>query len=184
MAIKVGKALQRLRVAAGYILAVLFLVFCRPVWPTLAAGIFIAVIGLLIRAWACGHLRKRPELDTSGPYGYTRNPLYFGSFLITIGFGVASGVWWLAVVSVILFLGIYLPVMNVERAELERVIGDEYREYARNVPSFVPRLDRWKKSARRFDFQLYLKNGEYNAALGVFFAAMVLIFKGLYFGTL
>src|SRR5262249_39565068 len=166
MATDYRKLLQRIRVTSGYVFAAIFIIFCRPTAELLAIGVGIAIIGLAIRAWACGHLRKQAELDTSGPYAYTRNPLYVGSFLITVGFAVASGVWWLGLLSIAFFLGIYLPVMNVEKRELEEVLGDEYRDYEAGVPVFFPRVTPWKKkSDRKFDFQLYLKNGEYSAAI-------------------
>jgi len=172
------KLLQRIRVASGYIFAIIFLAFCRPTTRSIIVGVSISVIGLLIRAWACGHLRKGKEVDTSGPYAFTRNPLYLGSFLITIGFGVASNVWWVAAIAIIFFLSIYIPVINVETSELESVMGEPYREYARHVPRIVPRLWPWNNSDRGFDFRLYLKNGEYMAALGVSAAALALIVIG------
>jgi protein-S-isoprenylcysteine O-methyltransferase Ste14 len=178
------KLLQRIRVACGYIFAIIFLAFCQPTTRSIIVGLVIAAAGLLIRAWACGHLRKGKELDTSGPYAFTRNPLYLGSLLITLGFGVASNVWWLAGIAIIFFLSIYLPVINVETSELESVMGEPYREYARHVPRFIPRLWPWKNSGRRFDFQLYLKNGEYMAALGVSTAAAALIVIGYFRDTL
>jgi len=184
MAKKLGKLFQRVRVTSGYIFAIIFIGFCRPTAELLVLGSVIAGVGLLIRAWACGHLRKVSELDTSGPYAYTRNPLYLGSFLITIGFAVASGVWWLAVIAIIFFLGIYLLVMNVEKSELEEVLGDEYRAYVRDVPVFVPRVTAARRSDRRFDYQLYLKNGEYSAALGVGATIAILAIKAYYIGSL
>ena len=184
MAKKLGKLFQRVRVTSGYVFAIVFIVFCRPTAELLLIGAVFAIVGLLIRAWACGHLRKVSELDTSGPYAYTRNPLYLGSFLITIGFAVASGVWWLAAVAIIFFLGIYLPVMNVEKSELAEVLGDEYRAYVRDVPVFIPRMTAARSSDRRFDFQLYLKNGEYSAALGVAATIVILVIKAYYIGSL
>jgi protein-S-isoprenylcysteine O-methyltransferase Ste14 len=184
MAKKLGKLFQRVRVTSGYVFAIIFIVFCRPTAELLAVGSAVAIAGLAIRAWACGHLRKISELDMSGPYAYTRNPLYLGSFLITVGFAVASGVWWLAALSIIFFLGIYLPVMNVEKNELEEVLGDEYRDYVHDVPVFVPRLTKARTSNRRFDFQLYLKNGEYSAALGVAATILILAIKAYYIGSL
>jgi protein-S-isoprenylcysteine O-methyltransferase Ste14 len=184
MAIEFHKLLQRIRVTAGYVFAVVFIVFCRPNTTFLVAGSIIVFLGLLLRGWACGHLRKISELDTSGPYSYTRNPLYLGSFLVTVGFAIASGVWWLALLSIIFFLGIYLPVMNVEKNELEEVLGDEYRDYASGVPVFVPRLTPWRRSERRFDFQLYLRHGEYLAAIGVAFTLAILAVKAYLIGSL
>jgi protein-S-isoprenylcysteine O-methyltransferase Ste14 len=180
----ISKTFQKVRVTAGYVFTIVFLLFCRPTLNLLLIGLGVAIVGLLIRAWACGHLRKGAELDVSGPYGYTRNPLYFGSFLITVGFGIASGIWWLALLAVIFFAVIYWPVINIETVELEQVIGDDYREFAANVPVFVPRLTAWKKSGRKFDFQLYLKNREFNAAIGVLVAACLLVIKALYLGSI
>lgn len=180
----VRKLLQRIRVACGYIFAIAFLAFCQPTMRSIIIGVAVAIVGLLIRAWACGHLRKGKELDISGPYAFTRNPLYLGSFLITIGFGIASNVWWLAAAAIIFFLSIYLPVINVETSELESVMGAEYREYSRHVPRFIPRLWPWKHADRSFSFQLYLKNGEYMAALGVTAACIALIAIGYLRGTL
>jgi protein-S-isoprenylcysteine O-methyltransferase Ste14 len=181
MSSKLTKFLQRYRVFFGFVFAVLFLVFSQPNAVVIGIGFAVALIGLAIRAWACGHIRKIRELDTSGPYAYTRNPLYLGSLIIAIGFGIASGVWWLAILTLAFFASIYLPVINVEAEELENVMGNDYREYAANVPLFFPRLTAWKKSARKFDFQLYSRHGEYNAALGLFAAAAILAAKAYYF---
>jgi len=178
---KFVKFLQRIRVFSGFVIAAFFLVFSRPTSLTLAVGIMIAAIGVLIRAWACGHLRKSSELDVSGPYAYTRNPLYLGTFIIALGFGVASGSWWLFLVVAAYVGSIYFPVMNVEADVLEQRLGSEYRDYAQNVPLMFPRLTAWKKSDRSFDFQLYWKNGEYNAAIGLAVASIFLALKSYLF---
>ena len=173
--------LQRYRVFSGFLFAAAYLAFSRPTLLSLAIGFAIAAIGLFIRGWACGHIRKARALDTSGPYAYTRNPLYFGTLIITLGFGFASGVWWLGVLSLAFFASIYFPVINVEAEELANVIGDDYREYAAAVPLFVPRLTPWEKSNRTFDFKLYLKHGEYLAAIGSVAAAALLAAKIVFF---
>lgn len=177
MASKFSKFLQRIRVPSGFIIAIIYLIVARPTPLTLAIGLCFASIGVLIRAWASGHLRKTKDLDISGPYAYTRNPLYLGTFVIALGFGIASGSWWLALIGAIYIGSIYLPVINVEAFELEGRLGEEYREYTANVPILIPRLTPWKKSERRFDFQLYLKNGEYNAAIGLVAVAAFLSVK-------
>src|SRR5258705_6417904 len=111
MAIEGKRLLQRLRVPLGFLFTIVFLVFAKPTALTIAIGGAIAFIGVTIRAWSSGHIRKAKELAVSGPYAYTRNPLYVGSFILGIGFTVAAGVWWLALIFAALFLGIYLPVM-------------------------------------------------------------------------
>lgn len=176
------KSLQRFRVFSGFVIAAIYLIFARPDADSLATGLPFAILGMALRAWACGHLRKSAELDVSGPYAYTRNPLYLGTYLITIGFGIVSGVWWLGLLCFALVLSIYWPVMNVEAEELEKRLGGEYGEYAGNVPLLFPRFSPWKKSQRRFDFRLYLKNGEHQAAIGIVAATLILVAKSVFLG--
>lgn len=172
--------IQRFRVPLGFLFAAVFLFFARPEMWSLAIGGAIAVVGLLVRAWASGHIRKNQTLAVSGPYAYTRNPLYLGSFILGVGFTMAAGVWWLGLIFVALFLGIYLPVMRVEAGELTGIFGEEYQRYAQKVPLFFPRLKAVKKSGTNFDFALYLRYREYQAALGLIFAWSILLAKALF----
>ena len=175
------RLLQRIRVPLGFILAVLLVVLARPTVLTLAIGGAIALLGLLTRAWAAGHIRKFEKLATTGPYSHTRNPLYFGSFLLAAGFAVAGGVWWLAAVVAVLYLCIYYPVMRVEEGDLRSRFGAEFEEFAANVPLFFPRLTCWRKERAGFDFQLYLSHREYQAAVGAVIAFVVLAAKLFFF---
>ncbi len=73
-----------MRVPLGFLFGAVFLIFARPERVTLIIGGIIAVVGVLIRAWASGHIRKNQNLAVSGPYAYTRNPLYLGSFVLGV----------------------------------------------------------------------------------------------------
>ncbi len=172
--------LQRLRVPLGFLFALVFFIFARPTVLSLAIGGAIAMVGLAIRAWASGHIRKASVLAVTGPYGYTRNPLYLGTLLLGIGFTVAAGVWWLALLFCVWFIGIYLPVMRVEAEDMRRIFPQHFEEYERNVPLLIPRFTAWKKSFEKFDFQLYLRYREYRAALGGVFAIGVLAAKAYF----
>lgn len=174
--------LQRLRVPLGFVFAIVFMVFAKPTPLSLAIGSLVAVVGLAIRAWASGHIRKARKLAISGPYAYTRNPLYVGSFLMGVGFTAASGVWWLALLFSALFIGIYWPVMRVEAQDMHRIFGASFAEYERNVPLFIPRITVWTNTGAKFDFGLYLQYREYRAALGVFLAIGVLAAKAYFLG--
>jgi protein-S-isoprenylcysteine O-methyltransferase Ste14 len=180
---KTGTWMQRWRVPLGFLCGALFLWFARPVWPTLLAGGGIALLGLGLRAWAAGHIRKNAQLATSGPYAYTQNPLYLGSFLLGVGFTVASGQPLLAIPFAALFLGIYFPVMRVEATHLEEIFGEEYRRYARSVPLFFPYRLRYRDGKRddeKFDASLYLRYREYRAALGLLIAWGLLALKAVF----
>ena len=177
-----GTWIQRWRVPLGFLCAALFILFARPRPMTLAVGAPISFVGLMLRAWGSGHLRKNDALATSGPYAHTRNPLYLGSFIMGLGFTIASGRWWLGVLFVALFLGIYLPVMRVESATLRQLFGQSFEEYARAVPVFLPRITPYRSGQERKDFDrsLYLRYREYQAALGLFIAWGLLVVKTYY----
>jgi protein-S-isoprenylcysteine O-methyltransferase Ste14 len=174
---------QRWRVPLGFVCAAIFLLLATPRPLTLIVGGVIALFGLGIRAWASGHIRKNVTLANSGPYAFTRNPLYLGSFLLGLGFTIAAGRWVLSVLFGALLLGIYLPVMRVEANDLEKVFGEEYRRYATAVPLFFPRLTPYEtpaNEATHFDRDLYLKYGEYRAALGFALGWLALAIKSYY----
>ena len=175
--------MQRWRVPLGFLCGALFLWFARPNWLTLGIGGGVALIGLALRAWSAGHIRKNAELATSGPYSFTRNPLYLGSFLLGVGFTIASGQPWLALLFAALFLGIYYPVMRVEAADLAKLFGEDYENYARAVPLFIPRLSPYrdeKTKGMKFDASLYLRYREYQAALGLLIAWGLLALKAVF----
>jgi protein-S-isoprenylcysteine O-methyltransferase Ste14 len=160
--------IQRLRVPIGFITAILFVFFSRPTWRSLAAGVPIALFGATIRAWASGHLRKNAELAVSGPYAFTRNPLYFGSFVMASGCAICGDSLWLSLWLIGLFLAIYLPVMQSEAAHVRRLFAADYESWAANVPLFIPRLTPYRNGRMRgFDSRQYLRHREYRAAIGL-----------------
>lgn len=177
-----GTWIQRWRVPLGFLCAGLFVIFAQPRPGTLIIGVGVSLLGLMLRAWAAGHIRKNSELATSGPYAFTRNPLYLGSFLLGLGFTIGSGRWVLGILFAVLFLGIYLPVMRVESATLAQLFEDRFQEYARAVPLFFPRLTPYRSGANKlgFDRSLYIRYREYRAGLGLLVAWALLVFKAYY----
>lgn len=128
-------------------------------------GLALIIPGLAIRALASGHVQKNEQLTTTGPYAYTRNPLYLGSLILAAGFAIAARRWWIGAVLVLLFLAIYLPVIRGEETFL-RGRFSEYAEYARQVPRLLPRLSSLGSERGTFSWDLYWKHREYNATLG------------------
>jgi protein-S-isoprenylcysteine O-methyltransferase Ste14 len=174
--------MQRWRVPLGFACAIVFLYFAKPTAWTLIAGAAVALPGLLVRAWASGHLRKNEMLATTGPYAYTRNPLYLGSFLMGLGFTIAAGQVLLVIIFVVMLLGIYLPVMRVESATLAMLFGKKYERYAKEVPLLFPRFSPYRRAVdAHFDRNLYLRYREYRAAIGVVIVWTLLAAKMLYF---
>jgi protein-S-isoprenylcysteine O-methyltransferase Ste14 len=177
---------RRVRVPLGFLFAVLYFWLARPSWRSMALGAIGVVPGLVIRALASGHVRKNESLATTGPYAYTRNPLYLGSLLMGLGFCVAARSWWVGVALVVMFVAIYLPVIRDEEAFL-RGRFPEFEEYAKRVPRMLPRLRSHSADendgAAEFSLELYLKHREYNALLGAVGMMAALIVKMTYFKT-
>lgn len=168
----------RWRVRLSYPLAILVLWFARPTPRSILWGAPVGLLGLFIRARAAGHLHKQEILTVTGPYAYTRNPLYFGSAILAIAAGVAAHSWISGVILCGYFALFYSIVMRREEGELRRHHGAAFDEYASSVPLFFPRLKPTKLSFARagaFSFAQYKKNHEYQAAIGFLLLLTVLL---------
>lgn len=173
-----------IRVPLGFVFAAAYLWFARPSWSWLVAGTLLVAAGVAVRATAAGHIRKNQELATTGPYAYTRNPLYLGSVLIAAGFVLAAKNPWIALAAVVMFVAIYIPQIRVEEEYL-RSAFPEYSNYAAHVPRLLPRLTAYRSAAAvasgqgepGFSRELYRRHREYQAALGSVLMIGALILK-------
>ncbi len=170
-------AVQRLRVPSGLLLAAAFVWLADPVLPTLLMGFPIAFLGLALRAWAAGHLRKDQQLTVSGPYSWVRNPLYLGTLLAALGSTVAAARPALGLLVGALFLLVYLPVMELEEQHLAEIFP-EFEEYSKRVSQLIPRFPK-QAPPQSFSFEVYLRNKEYKALYGLLAVYAFLIFKAL-----
>jgi hypothetical protein len=165
--------------------AAVFLICARPTWRTLAWSLLLVGPGLWLRGYAAGYVKKNAELTRSGPYAYTRNPLYLGSMSIAFGFAVAAGRWWLGLLLAVLFLAIYVPTILSEEAFLRATFAG-FDAYAQRVPRLLPRLTpaRFDEAGAaqvaspgaRFSAERYRHHREYNALMGAaaIYAALTL----------
>jgi protein-S-isoprenylcysteine O-methyltransferase Ste14 len=172
---------RRIRVPMGFVFALFYLLTSHPTVHSLYWSLLGVVPGLALRAYASGYVTKNTELTVTGPYAYTRNPLYLGSMLIAFGFAVAAHSWWVALALAVLFTLIYLPTIRSEEEFLRRHFSN-FEEYANSVPRLFPRL--WKAPSSPpavtnagFSGALYRKHREYNAALGSVCIYAVLLVK-------
>ena len=167
----------RLRVPSGFLILTVFAWFSRPTMQSLCFGLPLALCGMLLRGWAAGCLAKNQQLATAGPYAYTRNPLYIGTLLVALGLVIAARNVWLGMLFGVVFVFVYLPVIQLEEQHLRRLFP-EYAAYAAEVPALWPRLTPYPKGAvSRFRFGLYLRNQEYQAGLGFAAGAVFLLWK-------
>jgi len=185
---------RRIRVPLGFLTAAVYLFECARRVPNGAAvawSLALVVPGLVLRALASGTVKKNRELTVTGPYAYTRNPLYLGSALIAGGFALAQLSWPLAILLAAGFALIYIPVIASEERFL-RATFPEFDEYCQRVPRFIPRLTPAKlrdvndhqpgathvtsEEPGGFSPGLYLKHREYNAAVGAALLYFSLLF--------
>jgi protein-S-isoprenylcysteine O-methyltransferase Ste14 len=185
---------RRIRVPLGFVVAALFLVEIARTEPhrtAIAWSLALVLPGLALRAAASGTVKKNRELTVTGPYAFTRNPLYLGSTLIAAGFAVALLNWPVALVLLCGFAVIYIPVIASEERYL-RATFTNFDTYCRRVPRFIPRLTAAKFSEMNkmepaltpvtsdaqpgFSLALYRKHREYNAALGAALLYLSLLF--------
>lgn len=174
-----AELLVRWRVPLGWLLGGAALVYARPTTWGLAGGLLLSAIGESIRLWAAGHLQKTHGVTRSGPYRYSRNPLYLGSACLGAGFALASGRLVLLLVWLVFFLWVYRSVMRTEAMHLAEKYPSVYGPYAQRVPLFWPSLRPLAGSAP-FRFTQLVKNREHKTALGVAGVYLVLLWRFAY----
>jgi protein-S-isoprenylcysteine O-methyltransferase Ste14 len=161
------RIIYRWRVRVTLIFVILAVVLAKPKLWAILAGVGLTIIGLLIRTWASGHLEKEKKLTTSGPYRYTRNPLYFGNLLIGLGVAIGSQSWWILGCVFVVFGIFYTAIIQAEKQKMGELFPVEYAEYKKLVPLFFPSyFSTLPHQNVRFSRTLYKNNREFRAIIG------------------
>jgi protein-S-isoprenylcysteine O-methyltransferase Ste14 len=168
----------KLRVPCGFLLVIAFAWLSHPTPRSLAAGLPISILGLLLRGWATGHLEKNIRLAQSGPYVYVRNPLYIGTALVAAGLVFASERWLLAAIFTAVFVLVYLPVIRLEEQHLRSLFPD-FARYSSHVPALLPTF-KFTGTNQAFRWKLYGANREYQALAGFVSGVVFLVLKMVY----
>jgi protein-S-isoprenylcysteine O-methyltransferase Ste14 len=183
------RLVRRIRVPLGFVFAAVFLWRARPSLMSLALSLLLVIPGLWLRGYAAGYVKKNAELTQTGPYAYTRNPLYLGSILAAFGFAFASRQWYLVVLLAVLFLVIYGPVILSEERFLRGHFPD-FEAYAARVPRLLPRLTAaptgQSAPAAAFSPERYRKHREYNSVMGaaaLYATLLLLMFARMHYGA-
>ena len=173
------KLAQKTRVPIGTFLGILFLLWMHPSLRSLGIGSAVALAGALLRLWAAGHIEKGRVLAQSGPYAYTRNPLYLGSFIMALGIIIAGQGYWLLLPFGVFFIGFYLPVMRAEEQDLFQAFGGEFLKYSKRVPLFFPRRQAAGLAYSTFLWARVRKNREHRNLASLVIVEAILILRFL-----
>src|ERR1700687_1088801 len=171
-----SRAARRIRVPLGFIFAIVYVWLARPTRTSLIAGALVMLPGVVLRGLASGHVQKDKQLTVSGPYAYTRNPLYLGSLMLAAGFAIAARSWWIVGLMLLMFAVIYVPVIAGEERYLRQTFP-EYDDYAQHVPRMLPRLSPYGSQQSAYSSARYWKHREYQASIGCVVVLAVLIVK-------
>jgi len=176
------KTIYKWRVRAAFPGIILTVVLAKPSLYSILGGVAICILGLLIRTWACCHIQKEKELTISGPYQYTRNPLYLGNLILGISIAVGSWSWWAFGIFSAYFLIFYPVVIKLEKEKMERLFPQQYANYKKKVPLFVPCLRSSLPSEKnKFSWNHYQKNKEQRSLITAAIFWIIMIGKMILF---
>ena len=165
---RLTEGLARRRVTLGFPFAAVVLWLAQPTRMTMIVGALVAAVGEGIRIWAAGHVDKSREVTRSGPYRFTRHPLYLGSWIIGVGIAIAARRWIVAVIVLAYLSTTITAAIRAEEAHLREKFGDEYEAYAARLAPPMP---------RSFSAARALANREHHAVAGLLVALALLALK-------
>jgi protein-S-isoprenylcysteine O-methyltransferase Ste14 len=128
------------RQGLAVVLILVYALTSRPTVISLAIGVPLAVIGIVVRLYASGFVMKNKELATQGPYALVRHPLYTGNIALLVGFAIAGATLWGLPLTLVFFWFYYPPAIEYEDRKLHRLFGQQWEQWASAVPALVPRL--------------------------------------------
>ena len=165
----------RYRSTIGILSLIVLLYYSEPVKISILVGFLFMLCGIFFRAWSSGYLNKDRELATDGPYALTRNPLYFGNFLLGLGIAIAGNTIYTYSIFLAYYTLFFPLLMVIEHHRLKKMFGKEYESWAANHNAFFPKLKKVKNFG--FNISFYMKNKEYRVIYFSLIIIAVLIVK-------
>ncbi len=153
---------HRYRQFLGIAFTILVSAAGRPRATWFIVGFILVIIGIAIRLWASGHIKKDKVLATDGPYAIVRHPLYVGNIMLGLGFAIASGLWWSFPLLIGFLIGFYPPAIRREDEKLHRLFKEDWELWRRKTWALIPRFTSIEKNQRgNWSFwQSLRQNGE------------------------
>lgn len=173
-------------------IAIAMIFFSSFIYPFYLGGAILIFFGETIRfnavRYAGGATRTlkvgAPSLCTSGPYAFTRNPLYLSNMIIYLGFVLFSGGAYMFELLLFVFFYFsfqYFMIINLEEKTLYKKFENSYSDYTKNVPRLIPRLNRWENEDDRKPMKLIkIFKTEKRSLQNIFLIISLIIIKNFY----
>ncbi len=176
---KFKKYFERYRAFFGIVSLLIVLFIAKPNAKSIVIGFVFMMIGTFFRAWASGFINKNSELATNGPYALSRNPLYFGNFILGIGIAITANNLYAYIIFTLYYFIFFPALMIIETKRMRKKFGDKYEKWSKGLNSFFPSIKKIDLSG--FNIAYYMKNKEYKVIYFSFFIIIAMIFKALFF---
>jgi len=167
----------RYRSFVGILGLIAILYLSEPSPRSVFIGFFFIIAGMFFRGWSSGYINKDNELATQGPFALTRNPLYFGNFILGAGIAIAGNNVCCYAIFLVYYLLFFPFLMVIEHKRLRKKFGKRYEEWAESSNSFFPKIKRLDK--RGFNISFYMKNREYKVLYFSLLVVAVFVLKVL-----
>ncbi len=169
----------KLRFALLYPFGVFLMLYARSSDVSIRYGLWMIVLGLLIRSWANCYAVKSEKLTTSGPYAFVRHPLYLGTMLLFCGFVIMLNMYYLGAVFFIGMIIVYRRTIMKEEQLLEANFKDDFIDYRKNVPAMMPLSLRPYPKGEKWPFSIgrWIRSQEYKLLIWMIVLAIVFHLK-------
>ena len=110
-------------------------------------GFILVVFGSFGRIWASLYIEgnKTKNLITNGPFSMVRNPLYFFSLIMLLGFSLALKAIYLPLALLIIFIVFHIPTIANEEIKLRNNHREKFENYIKSTPRLIPNIFKYKK---------------------------------------
>jgi protein-S-isoprenylcysteine O-methyltransferase Ste14 len=153
-------------------------------------ALITSLSGLFVRIYAIGYASRgssgrntkeqvADQLNTRGIYSIVRHPLYVGNFLMWLGICLFVGNPWFVIIFILVYWIYYERIMFTEENFLKGKFGEDYLNWAKKTPAFIPKFSLWKSPGVPFDYKEVLKR-EYNGLFSLIAVFVLFDYVGDY----
>ena len=144
---KIRNILVKLRLPIGILLFLILLTLLKPAW--FFPGLLVSVLGEALQIWCMATIKTKKSLTVTGPYMFVRNPMYIGRYFLILGILMMTGSILLMMIATAIYYFYMVNRVNREEKILSELFGEDYEQFRRDVPPYLPTFKRFDKNQIR-----------------------------------